>query len=158
HDGAVLHAGVSVVPAALATAEWVGGVSGKELITAVTIGLDWVCRMGAATTVGPIASGWMYTSLFGFFGATAAAGRLLKLDAGQLAHAMGIAYAQAAGNTQCMIDGSLTKRMQPGFAARGALTSASLARIGITGTIGTFDGPSGLFRVYLGENYRRDVL
>ncbi len=158
HDPSVLHAGVSVIPAALAAAELTGGISGREFIAAVTIGLDWVCRMGVATTVGPVASGWMYTSLFGFFGATAAVGRVMKLDADQMAHAIGITYAQAAGNTQCMIDGSLTKRMQPGFAARAAVTSAMLARAGITGTINSFDGQSGLFRICLDGRYDRDVL
>ena len=158
HDAAVLHAGVSVVPAAFAAAELVGGIDGKELLAAITIGLDLVCRMGMATSVPPVASGWMYTSLFGHFGATVTAGRLLRLDTNQMAHAMGIAYAQAAGNTQCMPDGSLTKRMQPGFAARSGLLSAMLARSGITGTTQTFDGGSGLFRVYLNKAYDRDRL
>ncbi|MES3001452.1 MAG: MmgE/PrpD family protein [Pseudomonadota bacterium] len=158
HDASVLHAGVSVIPAALAVAEHVGGVSGKELLAAITVGIDWVCRMGMAATIGPVASGWMYTSLFGHFGATAAAGRLLKLSEQQMEHAIGIAFAQAAGNTQCMIDGSLTKRMQPGFAARGGILSAMLARSGITGTIGTFDGPAGLYRICLNGNYDRDTL
>lgn len=158
HDPSVLHAGVSVVPAAMAAAEFVGGVSGKELVTAIAVGLDWICRMGAATTIGPIASGWMYTSLFGYFGATAAVGKLLHLNADQLTNALGIAYAQASGNTQCMIDGALTKRMQPGFAARAALGSALLARAGVTGTSGTFDGYSGLFRICLNKQYDRNVM
>ena len=40
HDEATLHAGTSVVPAAIAAAQAVGNVSGKEFITAVNIGLD----------------------------------------------------------------------------------------------------------------------
>jgi 2-methylcitrate dehydratase PrpD len=39
HDQAVLHAGVSVIPAALAVAE-AGGASGQTLLDAVALGYD----------------------------------------------------------------------------------------------------------------------
>lgn len=158
HDGAVLHAGVSVVPAAFAVAEQLGRRGGKDLITAVTLGIDWLCRMGLASMVSPIASGWMYTSTCGFFGATAAATKLMGLDVDRIVDAMGIAYAQAAGNTQCMTDGALTKRMQPGFAARAGVLSALLAKNGITGVRNIFDGEAGYYRVYLKGAYDRDRL
>lgn len=158
HDIAVLHAGVSVVPAALAVAERAGGVSGKALITAVVVGLDVACRLGVATRVSPVVKGWAYTATHGLFGATAAAAKLLQLDASQTGHAFGIAYAQAAGNCQCLVDGALTKRMQPGFSARNAVQSALLASVGITGTTNTFDGIHGLARVYLGGEFDRELL
>lgn len=158
HDKALLHAGVSVVPAALAVAEQLGAVTGRQLITAVTLGLDWVCRMGLATKVAPIASGWMYTSTYGYFGGTAASGILMGLDVEQMVNAMGIAYAQAAGNTQCMADGALTKRMQPGFAARGGVLSALLAKNGITGAHNVLEGAAGLYHVYLKDAYDRAAL
>lgn len=158
HDLAVLHAGISVVPAALAMADRIGGVSGEELAVAVTAGLDLACRLGVATRVSPVVRGWAYTATHGLFGAAAAAARLLKLDAERIGHALGIAYAQAAGNCQCLVDGALTKRMQPGFAARNAVQSAIFAEAGITGTIHTFDGIHGLARVYLGGEFDRDVL
>lgn len=158
HDAAVLHAGVSTVPAALSVADRLGGVSGEELLTAVAAGLDLTCRLGVATRLPPVASGWMYTSLYGLFGATAAAGKLLKLDAERMSHALGIAYAQAAGNAQCMPDGSLSKRMQPGFAAQIGVRSAMLAAAGISGTTNTIDGRHGLSRVYLHGEFDRDIL
>lgn len=149
HDAAVLHAGVSVVPAALAAAEMAGPVSGADFIAAVAAGLETVCRLGVATEVGIIESGYMYTSLFGHFGATVAAGRILKLDRQQMIDALGIAYSQVAGNHQVTRDAALTKRMQPGFAAKAALVSTQLARKGIRGAQQTFDGLDGFFRVYL---------
>jgi 2-methylcitrate dehydratase PrpD len=39
HDGAILHAGVTAVPAAIAAAQLRGGVSGADLIAAVAAGL-----------------------------------------------------------------------------------------------------------------------
>lgn len=158
HDAAVLHAGVSVIPAALAAAQLKGGVSGADLVAAAAAGLETVCRLGVATRIGIIESGYMYTPLFGHFGATVAAGRVLGLDHAQLVNAIGIGYSQVSGNHQVTRDGALTKRMQPGFAAQAALVSAQLARKNIRGAQATFEGVDGFLRVYLHDRVDRTVL
>ena len=71
HDAAILHAGVSVIPAALAAVELRHGARGCDFIPAVAAGLETICRLGVATRIGIIESGWMYTPLFGHFAATA---------------------------------------------------------------------------------------
>ncbi len=48
HDDAYVHAGVTTVIPAFAIAERMGRVSGKDFITAVTLGLDLSCRLGLA--------------------------------------------------------------------------------------------------------------
>jgi 2-methylcitrate dehydratase PrpD len=149
HDAAVLHAGVSVIPAALAAAEWRFGVRGADLLAGIAAGLETMCRLGIATEIGIIESGYMYTSLFGYFAATVAAGRVLALNETEMINALGIAYSQVAGNHQVTRDGALTKRMQPGFAAKAALVSVQLAMRGVNGTQETFDGIDGFLRVYL---------
>jgi 2-methylcitrate dehydratase PrpD len=158
HDAAVLHAGVSVVPAALAAAELAGGVGGADFIAAVAAGLETICRLGVATRIGIVESGFMYTPLFGHFAATVAAARVLRLDESQIVNALGIAYSQVAGNHQVTRDAALTKRMQPGFAAMSALLSVQLAQRGIRGTQATFEGPDGFLRVYLRDRCDRDAL
>ncbi len=158
HDAAVLHAGVSVVPAALAAAELRGGVSGAELIAGVVVGLETISRLGIATRIGIIESGFMYTSLFGHFAATAAAARILGLDHAGVINALGISYSQVAGNHQVTRDAALTKRMQPGFAAMSAIISVQLAQRGIRGTQATFEGVDGFFRVYLQDRYDAGIL
>ena len=158
HDRACLHAGASVIPAALSLAEEMGGISGKEFLAAITVGIDSICRMGLATTVPPNASGWMYTALYAYFGAAAAASRVLKLDLDRTVHAMGIAYAQAAGNTQCMPDGAIIKRIQPGFGARAGVLAALLSKSGITGAQNVFEGNAGLYNIYLKGEFDKDVL
>ncbi len=78
-------------------AELVGGISGKEFLTAITLGVDLCCHMalvlqpppGEAQTAWHF---WHFTTLFGYFMAAAVAGRLLKLDQGQMLHALGLAY------------------------------------------------------------------
>ncbi len=153
HDAAVLHAGVSVIPAAVAAAETAPEATGADLVAGVVVGLELISRLGMATTVGIIESGYMYTSLFGHFAATAAAARVLRLDAGQTRNALGIAYSQAAGNHQVTRDAALTKRVQPGFAAKTGLISTAMSRIGIRGAQQTFEGVDGLFRTYFHDRY-----
>jgi 2-methylcitrate dehydratase PrpD len=156
HDAAVLHAGVSVIPAALAAAELRGGVSGSELIVGIAAGLETISRLGLATRVGIIESGYMYTSLMGHFAATLAASRVLGLDHVQTVNALGIDYSMAAGNHQVTRDAALTKRMQPGFAAMSALIAVQLAQRGVRGAQSTFEGEDGFFRVYLRDRVDRE--
>jgi 2-methylcitrate dehydratase PrpD len=158
HDAAVLHAGVSVVPAALAAAELKGNATGADVLAGIVVGLELICRLGVATKIGIIESGFIYTSLFGYFGATAAAARVFGLDAAATVNAIGIAYSQAAGTHQVTRDAALTKRMQPGFAAKAALLSVQLAEAGIRGAQATFEGADGLFRTYLRDQYDPAIL
>lgn len=155
HDEAIIHANVWVLPAALAIAERMGSVSGKDLITAVTIGVDATCRLslGALGLHGGNAGAYM-----GYFGATLAAGKILGFDENKLHHAIGIAYSLCAGNRQCIVDRALVKRMQPAFGARGAILSALLAQGGITGARDIFEGQYGLFPVYLMGEYDREKI
>lgn len=158
HDVAMLHAGVTVIPAALAAAELVGGVGGDELLVGITAGLDVVCRLGLASNIGIVESGFIFTQLLGTFGATLAAGRVMGLSSAEMVDALGIAYSQTAGNYQVIRDSALTKRMQPGFAARAAVISVQMAKKGIRGTQNTFQGVDGFYRVYLRDRYNPEVV
>ena len=149
HDGAILHAGVTAVPAAIAAAQLRGKLSGADLIAAVAAGLEVTCRLGVAIKVDIIESGFIYTSLLGYFGATAAAGRAMGLTADEMVNAFGIVYSSVAGNHQVTRDASLMKRLQPGLAAQAAVVAVQLAKRGIRGAQGVFDGADGFFRVYL---------
>ena len=149
HDTAVLHAGVSAVPAAIAAGQLRGGLSGADLIAAVTAGIETTCRLGIATKLDLIESGFIYTSLLGYFGATAAAGRAFGLAPHEMLNAFGIIYSSVAGNHQVTRDASLMKRLQPGLAAQAAVVAVQLAKKGIRGAQHVFEGADGFFRVYL---------
>jgi 2-methylcitrate dehydratase PrpD len=150
HEKAIVHAGVSNGPAAIAAADAAGQpVTGRDFYTGLVAGMELTTRMGAATTVGVTESGFIYTSLFGYFGATAGAARVLGLSIEETRNALGVVYSQAAGGHQVTRDGAWTKRMQPGFAARAALTSTAMARRGIYGPRNIFEGPDGVWRIYL---------
>jgi 2-methylcitrate dehydratase PrpD len=92
--------------------------------------------------------GWHSTATLGHFGAAAAAGKLLGLDAGQLAHALGIAGTQATGLTASF--GTMCKPLHPGKAAMDGLLAALLAREGFTGSTAMLDGPGSLPETFLG--------
>ena len=74
-----LHTGVAVFPAAFAVAERVGHVSGKEFITAFTLGTDMMIRLARAfqqkTTRNWVDYGWWHGQMLEYFPAAAVAGR-----------------------------------------------------------------------------------
>lgn len=150
HDRAVLHAAVSVIPAAIAAAEIAGRpISGEEFYTAVISGLEMICRLGVSTKIDIMQTGFLYTSLYGYFAATATAAKILGLSAEDTHNAMGLVLAQAAGSHQATRDSALTKRMQPGLAARAAIASVMMAKKGIRGARLVFDGADGVNRIYV---------
>ena len=160
HPEALMHPGVISVSTALAVAESVGRVSGKDFLAAIAIGTDLICRLGIAvhSEVPKSVTGWHFTSIFGFIAGAAVAGRLLQLSPEAMRNAMGIAYHQSAGNLQCARDGALSKRLGPGFAAKGGITAALLAARGVTGASGWLDGEAGIFRQYFGNPCNEELL
>jgi 2-methylcitrate dehydratase PrpD len=73
-------------------------------------------------------------------------------------HALGIAYSQAAGNRQCILDGALTKRLQAGQAASAGVFSAVLAQTGFTGARNVFNGRFGFLELYQPNGYDTSLL
>jgi 2-methylcitrate dehydratase PrpD len=96
--------------------------------------------------------------LFGFMGSAATAARVMQLDEEKIVDAIGIGYHQCAGNGQCVKDGALTKRLGPGFAIKGGITAALMARAGVTGAKNTFEGEWGFYKQYMHGDYSRDIL
>src|SRR4030042_4568168 len=57
HQAALVHVGCVAVSTAFAVAERMGGVNGKELITAIALGGDFTARLGMASKPGGSALG-----------------------------------------------------------------------------------------------------
>ncbi|MBV8122323.1 MAG: MmgE/PrpD family protein [Alphaproteobacteria bacterium] len=153
--GGSIHPGVSVLACALALTDRRGGVSGRDVLLAVALGLDVSCRIALASTLD---RGWHRTAAIGVFGAAAAAGKIIGLTPPQMLHALGIAYAHAAGNRQCILDGALTKRLQAGQAASAGVFSAVLAQTGFTGAQNIFNGRFGFFELYQPNGHDASLL
>lgn len=156
HANVGIHAGASVIPTALAMAECVQGVNGRNLIASIVLGVDIASRLGLSILEPD--KGWHLTMTCGTFASAAVAGKLLRLDREKVWNALGIAYSQTAGTLQSVIDGALTKRIQPGFTARAGILSAFLAAKGITGSRDFFEGKYGLFPLYHSNGYDSRVV
>ena len=148
HEAAVVHPLTTIQSAALAYAERAGGVSGRELILALALGVDVATSIGMAAKTG---LRFFRPATAGVFGSTAAVGKLAGLDDRQLKNALGLAYAQNAGTMQSHIEGGPALALQMGFAAGAAVRAVDLARAGLPGPHDVLEGPFGYFRLYEGE-------
>ena len=124
HRASVLHPGAVVIPAALAAAE-IADASGGEFLAAVVAGYEVAIRIGEA--VGKRHYRYFHnTATCGVFGAAAAAGWLLGLDADQMVWAFGNAGTQACGLWEFNADGAMSKHLHAGRAAAAGLVAAEL--------------------------------
>lgn len=148
HADSSLHPSAPVVPAALAVGEMVGA-SGAEIVAAIVAGYEVCCRLGnALDPTSHYARGFHPTATAGTFGAAAAAGRLLRLDAAGIATAFGVSGSQAAGSLQFLVNGAWNKRWQVGAAAMNGVFAAMLARQGFKGSAQPIEGRHGLLAGY----------
>jgi aconitate decarboxylase len=155
HEGAVVHAMATVLPAALAAAEMRGGASGAELIAAVAVGVDIAAGLGLASRAG---FRFFRPGTAGGFGATAAAARLLGLDKQALQAAFAWQLAQASGTMQAHVEGSPVLPAQLAFNARAAVQSCELARLGFATPDAVFEGQFGYLALFEGEAALEPVL
>lgn len=156
HANSSLHPSAPVVPAAIAAAGMTGA-SGKELLAAIVAGYEVCCRLGnALDPTAHYARGFHPTATAGTFGAAAAAGKLLGLDAAGIASAFGVAASQAAGSLQFLVNGAWNKRYQVGAAAMNGLIAATLSKEGFLGAAEAIEGKHGFLRGYT-DNPRLDM-
>jgi 2-methylcitrate dehydratase PrpD len=148
HGAHQAHPASTVLPAALATAE-ARGSSGSDLLVALVVGYEVACRVGAAGTRSVEDDRHFHNpSANGPFGAAAATARLLGLDPEVTARALGIAGSASAGLTEYLADGSMTKRLHLGAAARNGLEAAELAAAGMTGPPTVLEGDRGYLAAF----------
>ena len=142
-----LHLSAVVIPAALAVAEE-RGLSGKEFITAVVCGYEAAARICRCIEQGHRTRGFHSTGTVGPFGACAAAGTALGLDAEQMVQAIGIAGSMGAGLFAFLDDGATVKHLHTGRASLDGLLAALMAQAGLTGPRAVLEAREGFFRAY----------
>jgi 2-methylcitrate dehydratase PrpD len=152
HTAGPVHPGASAFPCALGLGELYDR-SGKELLTAFLLGVEVATRVGIASNGAMHASGFHTTGVAGHMGCAMVAGRLLELNAAQLAWAQGLAGSTASALGEFRADGAWSKRMHAGWAAVGGITAAMLARSGFTGPATVYEGVDGLFRSHTGTYF-----
>lgn len=144
------HIGAAVVPTALAVAEE-RSRSGKDVIASVVAAYDVEDRAGALA-VPAFTRGFRASSIYSYFGATAAAAKLVGLDRDAFADALGCAGSVCGGVLQPWNEGSMEWSFQEAFGARAGITATWLAREGLVGSRRVFEGPHGVNRSFSGTN------
>ena len=132
HKESIIHIGSLAPPVAFGFAEAAGGSSGREVITAMVAGYEIGARVGNAATMGLFFRGFHPQGTSGVFAASAAAARMLNLNAEQFQHALGMSGSQAGGLMAAQ-EGAMVKRFHSGRAAQSGVYSALLAQQGFTG-------------------------
>ncbi|HEY8694163.1 MAG TPA: MmgE/PrpD family protein, partial [Chloroflexota bacterium] len=85
--------------------------------------------------------------------AAACAGRVLRLTDAQMHSALGMAFMQASGGRQPVLEGTPAKALYAAFPSQGGMLSALLAEQGLGAECAAFEGQAGLFATYFGNAY-----
>jgi 2-methylcitrate dehydratase PrpD len=141
------HASGTVLPAALAVCER-EHLGGPALIAALAVGFEVSGRLARASVGLETTRGFHNPGIQGPFGAAAAVGKLLGLDAERLTSALGLAGSSSAGLLEFAWSGGDTKRIHLGRASQLGLESALLAREGVTGPATVIEGRFGYFNAF----------
>lgn len=149
-DPAPSHPNAALLPAVLAVLQTADRpVSGRELLAAIALGCDLVCRLGLALRREMEAGGWYPPPILGVFGATAAAARLRRLDARQTLDAFSMVLCQASmpGEIKYSRD-TVIRAVREAFPAEAAVRATALAALGVRGFDEPFEGKGGFYRLY----------
>jgi len=144
HNESIVHMSGPAVSAAFALAQ-TQPVSGKDIIRAIAVSNEVSCRVGSVSVGQFHKRGFHPTGLFTPFGVTYLASVLMGLDVEATSRAAGIVGSFASGLLECWVDGTDSKFLHSGWAARAGLTAAALARAGTTGPPAILEGRFGLF-------------
>jgi 2-methylcitrate dehydratase len=131
--------------AILAVAES-AGATGDEFVLALAVAYEVQCRFSAAV---PVMARGLNHALQLAMSVAAGGAKLLDLSAEQTANAIAIAAADnvslAAIHSEPV---SNWKGISPGITAQRAVSTTALAKRGITGPLGLFEGPNGLEQLF----------
>jgi 2-methylcitrate dehydratase PrpD len=150
HAPSRTHPGCAVVPAALAIAER-QRASGAEFLRAVVLGYDVCARVNLALGPDALAAASHAThSIGGTFGAGAAAGALLGLNAEQTRHLLSYCAQQASGVACNVRDSEHIEKAFDfgGMPARNGVAAATMVAAGFTGVDDVFSGERNFLEAY----------
>ena len=145
-----------IFSAAMAACERTGS-DGRELIIGLVLGHEFEMRLCEAAFPGIRERGWHHATLTAFV-SPLVAGRMLRLSAQQIQHAIGIS-ASARVTLGAVTAGRLTmmKNTVDPMAAQSGMLAALLAEKGYTGPEHVIDGKEGLVHC-LGPDWKLDLL
>lgn len=148
------HPSIPVFPVVLALGEALHK-TGDEMLNAYIKGMEVSMRLGFGLSERGLDPAWNPTTVFGVFGATAAAAKLLNLSQDQTCWALGMASCEAGGTKGNY--GTGAKNITVGHLCMKGIGCAKLAKEGIRSSADTFENPNGFIRCFMKE-YDRDAV
>jgi 2-methylcitrate dehydratase PrpD len=143
------HPGTSIVPGALVAAE-TAGASGRDFLAGIAAGYEVMERMAAEFIPTVMARGFHAGPVFGIFGATVAAAKILGLSEDQVNSAIALCASLAGGNLEGPRGGG--RALREGAAVRNAMLAVALARQGHVAGETVLEGDAGFYHAYAGSN------
>ena len=143
----IIHAGTPLTAVSLAIAEC-NGASGEAVLTAMVCGYEAAGRISEAITPGFRALGF-HGCLGAIFAASVAAGRLLRLDAAQLAQAIALS-ATSIGGLATAANTSVAREYHAGLAAMLGVNAALAAQRGFMAEESVLETRHGFFEAFGG--------
>jgi 2-methylcitrate dehydratase PrpD len=145
----IVHCGTPLTATSLAVAERTGA-KGLDMLAAIVLGYELAGRIGEA-----IIPRWDHRGYHGCmgatFGATAAAARLLGLDAKQAAHAIALTATSIGGLSKAAAT-STAREYHAGLATMLGIEAALAARRGFTGELAILEMDSGFVSMFGGPD------
>jgi len=155
HPPSLTHPGTSVVPSALAISE-TRKLSGEEFLRAVVLGYDICARTLLTLKPMPYLRSGHHAGATGqVFGASAAAGALLKLSPLEVRYMLSYTGQQTAGLYTMFRDPEHIEKAYAmgGMPAHNGLQSALMVKSGWTGVEDIFSGERNFFYTFAPEDY-----
>lgn len=151
----IVHAGTQITATSLAMAERTGA-GGPEVLAAMVLGYEAAGRIGESITPGYLRQGF-HGCLVAIFASAVAAGRLLKLDAAQMAHTIALA-ATSMGGLHAAANTSVSREYHAGLANHSGIDAAMAAERGYTGEETILETHHGFCEVYGGGRNGADIV
>jgi len=143
------HPSLTILPGALAAVEE-SKSTGKQFITAIVAAYEVMLRLAKDFVPAVMARGFHAGPVFGIFGATVAAGKLMDLNEDQMNSAIALCVNLAGGNLEGGMHGGRT--IHQNGAARNAMLAVLMAKDGIKGGETVLEGNAGFYHSYTGNN------
>ena len=132
-------------------------LSGAQLIQSYVVGVETEIRLARSVNFHHYDKGWHPTATMGVFGAAAAVGHMIGLDAERLSVALAIAASFASGVKANF--GTMVKPLHVGQCARNGLLAALLADAGYDANPAVLEHKQGFFNAFNGPgNYAADKI
>jgi 2-methylcitrate dehydratase PrpD len=143
------HPGTSIVPGAFVAAE-TASVSGRDFLTGLAAGYEVMERLAADFIPTVMARGFHAGPVFGIFGPTVAAAKILRFTEDQVNSAIALCASLASSNLEGPRSGG--RALREGAAVRNAMLAVALAQQGHVGGETVLEGPAGFYHAYAGNN------